>query len=286
VSVGTTVVDGIETRYEVAGSGPPLMMFSPGGFNGSMANWLEHGLYRRTRMLTQLRERFSCITFDKRESGESGGRVERISWQSYVEQAVGLLDHLGIDRVPMMGACVGCSIVAGMATTNPERISAMVLYSPAGGVRYRRKQHARFHAHLGFVAQEGLKGVVELADATEAGFSEDGRVGPWVMVLRRDREFRDRYLELNTEWYLTVVAGISRLMFDRDTVPGAEPEDLLALDIPALIVPGQDSSHAPSAARYLQECLRSSEYWDVPVAEQTDRTAPAKVSEFLGSVAL
>ena len=75
-----------------------------------------------------------------------------------------------------------------------------------------------------------------------------------------------------------------RLLFDRDTVPGPEPEDLLALDVPALIVPGQDSSHAPSAARYLQECLPVNEYWDVPVAEQTAETAPARVIEFLESV--
>jgi pimeloyl-ACP methyl ester carboxylesterase len=73
-------------------------------------------------------------------------------------------------------------------------------------------------------------------------------------------------------------------MFDRDTVPGAEPEDLLQLDIPALIVPGQDTSHATSAARYLQECLPGAQYWDVPVAEQTEETAPARVLQFLDAV--
>jgi hypothetical protein len=53
-----------------------------------------------------------------------------------------------------------------------------------------------------------------------------------------------------------------------------------------LIVPGQDTSHAPSAARYLQECLSRAEYWDVPVAQQTAETAPARVSDFLESLAL
>jgi hypothetical protein len=55
----------------------------------------------------------------------------------------------------------------------------------------------------------------------------------------------------------------------------------MALDTPALIVPGQDASHAPSAARYLQECLSRSEYWDVPVAAQTATNAPARVIGFL-----
>jgi hypothetical protein len=71
-----------------------------------------------------------------------------------------------------------------------------------------------------------------------------------------------------------------------DTVPGPEPEALLVSEIPALIVPGKDSSHAPSAGRYRQECLPANQYWDVPVAEQTAETALARVIEFLASLAL
>ena len=284
MSVSTAVVDGIVTRYEVAGSGPPLLMFSPGGFNATLDSWETHGLYQRTRMLARLRERFTCITFDKRESGRSGGRVERVRWTDYVNQGIGLLDHLGYGRVHVMGACVGCSIATLLATTHRDRVAGMVLYSPAGGPKYRRKQHARFAAHLAYVAEHGLAGVAALAGATEAGFSDDGRVGPWVSVLRSDPDFAARYVELDVGRYQTIVAGMSGLLFDRDTVPGAEPEDLLALDVPALIVPGEDSSHAPSAARYLQECLPAAQYWDVPVAEQTADTAPARVIEFLESV--
>jgi hypothetical protein len=51
-----------------------------------------------------------------------------------------------------------------------------------------------------------------------------------------------------------------------------------------LIVPGQDASHATSAARYLQECLPRSEYWDVPVAEQGEANTPARILEFLDQV--
>jgi pimeloyl-ACP methyl ester carboxylesterase len=284
MSASTAVVDGIVTRYEVAGSGPPLLMFSPGGFNATLDSWETHGLYQRTHMLARLRERFTCITFDKRESGRSGGRVERVCWTDYVNQGVALLAHLGYERVHIMGACVGCSIATLFATAHRDRVAGMVLYSPAGGPKYRRKQHARFAAHLAYVGEHGLTGVAALAGTTEAGFSDDGRVGPWVSVLRSDPKFAARYVEFDPGRYETIVAGMSRLLFDRDTVPGAEPEDLLALDIPALIVPGQDSSHAPSAARYLQECLPASQYWDVPVAEQTADTAPARVIEFLESV--
>ena len=83
---------------------------------------------------------------------------------------------------------------------------------------------------------------------------------------QRSAPSREAYAKQNVEQYKLIVTGIARTLFDRDTAPGAEPEDLLRLDIPALVVPGRDASHATSAARYLEECLPSSEYWDVPVA--------------------
>ena len=280
----TTVIDGITTRYEAAGSGPPLLMFSPGGFDSTLESWRTVGIYRRLNLLDHLTEKYTCITFDRRESGLSGGRVERVTWGSYVAQGKGLLDHLDIDRAHLMGGCVGCSTVAAFGVAHPERVASMVLFSPAGGVKYRLKQHARFTQHLAYVEEHGMKQVVALAESHDRGFTHDPRVGPWVTVIRTDPAFAEAYVELNPDSYRSLVSGMARLMFDRDTVPGAEPEDLLRLDIPALIVPGQDDSHATSAARYLDECLPSADYWDVPVVEQTEETAPGRILEFLDSV--
>ena len=279
--MATAVVDRITTRYEAVGDGPPLLMFSPGGFDSSLEAWRTTGVHRRLGLLDRLAEHYTCITFDRRESGRSGGRLERLSWEGYVRQGLGLLDHLGIDQAYVMGGCVGCSTVAALAVAQPERVAGMVLYSPAGGVHYRRKQHQRFDAHLAYAAEHGLRGVVQLARSTGAGFSKDPRVGPWVQVLRHDEQFAEEYAACDPERYRTLVTGSARLLFDRDTVPGAEPEDLLTLRVPALIVPGEDTSHAPSAARYLQECLPVNEYWDVPVAEQTAGTAPERILSFL-----
>jgi hypothetical protein len=49
-------------------------------------------------------------------------------------------------------------------------------------------------------------------------------------------------------------------------------------------VPGHDPTHATSAARYLEECLPHSQYWDVPVEAQTEATAPRRILEFLDEV--
>jgi hypothetical protein len=100
-------------------------------------------------------------------------------------------------------------------------------------------------------------------------------------VIKADPAFAATYARQNVDAYKLVVAGMARSLFDRDTAPGAEPEDLLRVDIPAFIVPGRDAAHATSAARYLEECLPRSEYWDLPVAEQTETTVAARVMEFL-----
>jgi hypothetical protein len=126
--------------------------------------------------------------------------------------------------------------------------------------------------------------VGELALSSDEGFSQDPRVGPWASVIRTDPAFAAAYRELDQGRYDTLVTGMARTLFDRDTVPGPEPEDLMCLDVPALIVPGQDKSHATSAARYLEECLPRAQYWEMPVSGQTEETAPARVLQFLGSV--
>lgn len=280
-----TVADGLRTRYRVTGTGPALLMFSPGGFDSTLEAWHTVGVYKRLDLLERLSAEFTCVTFDRRESGQSGGRVERITWADYVAQAVGLLDHLGIERAHLMGGCVGCSAVLAFGVAHPERTSSAVLFSPAGGVRYRLKQHARFTQHLAHVEQHGLAHVVSLVQESEQGFTADPRVGPWNSVIRNDAAFADAYAALDPARYAVAVSGLARTMYDRDTVPGAEPEDLLVLDVPALVVPGQDESHAPSAARYLQECLPRVEYWDVPVAEQTRDNTPDRILAFLRAAA-
>lgn len=279
--MATVDIDGIETHFEVTGDGPPLLMFSPGGFNAIVDNWRDLGVYQRIRPLEHLSERYTCIAFDRREAGRSGGRLERITWDAYVTQAAGLLDHLNVDRAHLMGACVGCSSVAAFAVAHPERVRSMVLYSPAGGPRYRITNHARFGRHLAYVREHGLDGVVALVRSHGQGFSKDPRVGPWVSQLRRDQAFVDRFVTQDPERYALMLEVTVRTLFDRDTVPGVEPEDLLRLDVPALVVPGQDASHATSAARYLEECLPDVEYWDVPVADQTADNAPARIFQFL-----
>lgn len=277
-------IDGIDTNYEVVGEGPPLLMYAPGGFDARISKWSDLGVYKRIRLLDHLPQHFSCILFDRRENGLSGGRVERITWDHFVTQGAGLLDHLGHDRAHLMGGCMGCPPVAAFAARHPGRVISMVHYWPVGGAHYRISAHQRFARHLAYAEENGLAAVVELARSHDKNFSADPRPGPWAQPIRNSDAFAESYATLNLEAYLLTARGMVQSLFDRDTAPGAEPEDLIRLNIPSLIVPGADKAHATSAARYLQECLNGSEYWDIPTDEQTEHNAPDRVIEFLKSV--
>jgi pimeloyl-ACP methyl ester carboxylesterase len=279
--MANALCDGIVTRYEVRGDGPPILCFSPGGFNGQLENWWTFGIYERLRLVDHLSQSFMCIVFDKRESGESGGRLERIAWDDYAVQGIDLLDALDVERAHLLGGCIGCSIAVNAAFDHPERVASLVLYSPAGGPAYLATQRGRFADHLAFVAEAGLSGVVELARSTESTFAQDPRVGPWVSLLRTDAAFAEEYVACAVDDYRTLVRETAETLFDRDTVPGAPADILAEISFPALVIPGNDANHATAAAQYLAECLPSAEYWDVMPEEQSADNAPQRIAEFL-----
>lgn len=277
------LIDGIRTRYEVLGEGPPLLMYAPGGFDATIDKWRTQSVYARVKLLDHLPKKYRCIVFDRRECGESGGRVEAITWPDYARQGKKLLELLGIERAHLLGGCMGCSCVTAFAVAYPRATISMLLWWPVGGAKYRIRAHQRFLEHMAFVNASGLPAVVAKVQKEGRPFNADPRGGPWATPIHRDRAFAAAYARQDIGAYRATVEKMARSLFDRDTSPGAEPEELMKLDIPALIVPGKDESHATSAARYLEECLAKSEYWDLPPEAQTEANAPPRLLDFLGS---
>jgi pimeloyl-ACP methyl ester carboxylesterase len=279
--VAEALIDGLRTRYEVLGDGPPLLMYAPGGFDATIEKWSTQGVYARVKLLEHLPKKYKCIVFDRRECGKSAGRLEPITWAHYARQGKGLLEHLGIERAHLIGGCMGCSCAMAFAAAYPQTTLSMLLWWPVGGAKYRIKAHQRFADHRAFVREHGLAGVVAHVQKEGKAFNADPPGGPWASPIRTDRAFADAFAKQDAGKYTDLVARIARALFDRDTSPGAEPEQLFKLQIPALIVPGKDESHATSAARYLEECLPKSEYWDVLPEEQTEANAPRRLLDFL-----
>jgi pimeloyl-ACP methyl ester carboxylesterase len=116
----TATIDHLEVSYITRGSGPALLMLAPGGFDATIEKWSTAGVWKGMLPLDSLSREFTVIAYDRRESGASGGRVERLSWQLFAEQAKHLLDHLGIRKAFVLGGCMGCSVATAFAARFPE----------------------------------------------------------------------------------------------------------------------------------------------------------------------
>ena len=254
-------------------------MMSPGGFDATIEKWRTQGVYTRLKLLDHLPRQYTCIVYDRRESGESGGRVEHITWAHYVAQAKGSARSPADSSRAHHGRVHGLLAGDGVRRRASGRDASLVLYWPVGGAHYRINGHARVAEHLAYVEQHGLHGVVSLVTAERQDL-QPGSARRLLGLGHPARSgLRHRVHALTTSGRTRQLVIATRdTLFDRDTSPGAEPEDLFRLDIPALVVPGRDKSHATSAARYLEECLPRAEYWDVAVDDQTEETVPPRCS--------
>jgi pimeloyl-ACP methyl ester carboxylesterase len=275
----TAVIDGLEVYYETQGSGSPLLMFAPGGFDATIDKWVAASAWKDINALEALALEHTVIVYDRREAGKSGGRVERLGWASYTQQAKALLEHLHIDSAHVLGGCMGCSVALTFGARYPEATRTLLLHWPVGGYRWKVNGLDRFQRHYNFAKAQGLKGVVERAQSGKS-FWSDPESGPWASVIARDRQFADRFAAQDLERYLAIVITSARGFFDRDTATGAEPEEVMGIKAPALIIPGDDPSHATSGAHYLRECLPNNEFWPVMPPEQTTRKVCDRILQF------
>src|SRR5437868_12891373 len=98
-SMPFATLNGIRVNYVIQGKGPALLMFAPGGFRSVISRWTAQGGKREWREmdgLAALSRHFTCIAYDRREAGLSGGRVEPLTWELYVREAKALLDLAGV----------------------------------------------------------------------------------------------------------------------------------------------------------------------------------------------
>lgn len=250
-------IDGIKTRYEVNGEGPPLLMLAPAGFDASMSRWRLNGVWKDLQPLDALAGKLRLIAYDRRESGESGGRIEPLTWVAYARHAVALLDHLDIKDAFLLGGCMGCSVALAIAAHFPQRCRGLLQHWPVGGFRWMNKGRSNFDRHLAFARANGLAGVVERAGKSKL-FWGDPEAGPWSSVAGSDAAFAEQYVRQDLNRYLEIVTQSRDNLFD-DTMPsGASGEQLMTMSVPAFVMSGDDASHATSCAHALRELIPQS----------------------------
>ena len=275
-------INGIRVNYQIQGSGPPLLMFAPGGFRSVMSRWTAAAGTREWKemdALTTLSRHFTIIAYDRREAGLSGGRVEHLTWDLYVLEAKALLDLAGAKQAIMLGSCMGAALALAFAVRHPAACRGLYLHWPVGGYRWMMKGHTFFRRHAEFVREHGLAAVVKRAPQGE-NFWLDPEIGPWGSPCAIYPEFAAEFVKQDVDRYLDTCAR-SRDTLWGDTMPsGASGAELQKIQIPAFIQSGNDASHAHSASWALKELMPQAELWDVLPPHQNGRNTLEQILAF------
>jgi len=116
-------------HYEVSGSGFPLLLIAPGAMDSAISMWRGATI----NPLDLYGDAFQMIAMDQRNAGRSFGPLEPSDpWGAYASDQLALLDHLGIDRFHVMGACIGGPFALKLIERAPTRVAAAVLEQPVG----------------------------------------------------------------------------------------------------------------------------------------------------------
>ena len=123
----------VRLRYQEAGSGVPLLLIPGGGLNSTMS--LLTAESAPFNAIEEFKNEYRCITADLRnaEGGQSSGPLEiDRPWDSFTDDHLSLMDHLGIDKFMVMGFCIGGPFIWNLLRRAPDRVIAAVLAQPSG----------------------------------------------------------------------------------------------------------------------------------------------------------
>ena len=122
----------VRIHYEETGAGFPLMLLPGGGLNSTIGFFTGNSPFNA---IEEFKGEYRCIAADLRNapSGQSTGPVEvDRPWESYADDHLGLMDHLGIDKFMVMGFCIGGPFIWSLLKRAPNRVVAAVLAQPVG----------------------------------------------------------------------------------------------------------------------------------------------------------
>ena len=117
-------VNGQSITYADSGGDGPAIIFSHGFL-------MDHTMF--DNQVAVLSDSYRCIRWDERGFGETPANGPFTYWDS-ADDAVGLLDHLGIDSAIFVGMSQGGYLSLRATLAYPDRVQALVLIDSQSGL--------------------------------------------------------------------------------------------------------------------------------------------------------
>jgi pimeloyl-ACP methyl ester carboxylesterase len=236
--VPATDIDGCAIRYELLGSGPPVVL-TPGSRNpmGSARPIAE-----------ALATRFQVLLWDRANIGSSDvqfrGARDLDLWS---DQLAGLLRRLDLAPAFLCGPSAGSRVCYTTALHYPEVVRGMYLWLVSGGPVGQQLGWNYYGQYAELAEQGGMPAVVESPY--------------WAERIADNPANRSRLLELDPREFATIMRRWQSGIRVDDPVFGATEDDLRRIRAPTaiLVPPLSDTGHPRAASEHAAQLIPSAE---------------------------
>jgi 3-oxoadipate enol-lactonase len=238
------VVNGNEVNYIDVGEKGRLPIVLIHGFPFSHEMW--------EPQIQALQKQFRVIAYDLRGHGKSSVGDGQYMLEFFVDDLIGLLDHLKIGKAAICGLSMGGYIALRAAERNPDRVLALVLADTQAKADSNESKLKR---------AAGIKSVkTEDTNAYAETYVKGVFTAESIAKKLEAVEKMKRIIQSNSP--LGICGALLALATRTDTT-----QALSNFEMPTLILVGEkDSSTPPSAAKEMQASLPSSEIHIIPNA--------------------
>ena len=242
--------NGINTYYEIAGTGPPVI-FIHGGYGGVNSTLVPSSNF----WIPDLSDNFTIITYDRRSSGKSTYPNSTYTFNDIVNDLDALIEVLAIDKPFLIGSSAGGPIAMQYAITKPNKLSGLILPNTSARLwNHPDRIHSRelLLERMQHLDEYGESLTYELIERQQAGpnpltLSSKGP-GPQTSQIKtqnlaRARLITEQLQTLPTESHKLFVLGELRnqgafLSIDLT-------DNLKQIDLPTLILHGDSDTQVP-----------------------------------------
>lgn len=252
-------INGVDIYYEVAGSGPPLVLVH--GFACGIRSW-DH----QVRALSRSRR---VITYDVRGHGisEAPAGADAYSQPTSVADLLGLLDHLRIRRAAVGGLSMGGNIALNFTLAHPRRVSALIVADTGAGSDETADWRDTAHVFADALDRDGIERFADLACENPL-FARYIATGPAA----------ERFIRscLMTHRARGIAHTAREVLARRPTIYSLEPR-LRRLRVPTLLIVGEHDEICLKVHRFMADVIPGARHVVIPgVGHLTNLEAPAR----------
>jgi len=248
--------NGIRIHYELSGRKDAPVVILSHSLASSLKMWKPQ--------MEMLRSHFQVLCYDTRGHGKSETTPAPYTLEILGEDAIGLLDQLGMDQVHWVGLSMGGMIGQAIALNHPKRLKSLALCDTSAIIP--AEAQPIWDERIEGVRRKGMES--QLETTMERWFTPSFlNLNPPMLTL-----IKEEFLATPAEGYIGCAGAIRRLNY---------LERLGEINLPTFIIVGEDDPATPaSASRAIHEQIKNSKLVILPSTRHLSNVEQAEAFNF------